>query len=160
MNKIVTLSLLPLVLAFFLVSCGSSKVIKGTEKQLQGNWQLTDVSFPGTSGFFDVTLFQTEASNCFINSNWSFVANNNRGKVNFEYSQCDIAIQNMVWRVTTSINGEFDILIKLAEDEKASKQKKGSRWKLANFDTDNMKWTTQVNFQNKPVTILLSFVRI
>jgi hypothetical protein len=152
-----TLAILGLLLV---TSCASTKVIKSTEKQLNGNWQLTDVSFPGSSGFFDVTLFQTNASQCFVNSNWSFVANNNRGKVSFEYSQCDVALQNMVWSVTPAINGDFDVIIKLAEDEKASKQKAGSRWKLANFDANTMKWTTQVNFQNQPVTILLSFERI
>ncbi len=146
-----------IVSLFFLVSCGSTKVIKSTEKQLEGNWRLTDVSFPGASGFFDVTLFQTDSSNCFVNSDWSFVANNNRGNVSFQNSSCDVALQQMVWSVTPSINGEFDVLIKLAQDEKASKQKTGSRWKLANFDAYQMKWTTQVNFQNKPVTILLSF---
>lgn len=143
-----------------LTSCVANKVLKSTEKQLNGNWQLSDVSFPGSSGFFDVTLFQTEASNCFLNSNWSFVANNNRGKVSFEYSQCNVALQNMVWSVTPAINGEFDVLIKLAEDEKASKKKIGSRWKLANFDANTMKWTTQVNFQNKTITILLNFEKI
>ncbi len=154
MKKIITYSFL---FTFLLTSCGASKVIKSAESEFQGNWQLTDVSFPGATGFFDVTLFQTASSNCFIGSSWSFVPNNNRGKVYFEQSDCDVLEQNMVWSLRADESTNFDVLVKLAEDERASKQKQGSVWKLDNINAAKMQWSTSVNFQGKPVTIVLTF---
>jgi len=158
MKKIVSL----FILSFFLISCGASKEIKQEEKGLNGNWKLLSVDYPDSSGFFDVTLFEVASANCFESSEWSFVANNNRGKVQLLNNDCIVPEQNMVWSLKESnqLYYSFDILVKMADDEKASRQKRGSRMQLKQLSENNMIWDLNVNFQGKPMIVELNFVRL
>lgn len=157
MNK----NLLLLSLAFILASCGASKEIKQQENNFNGDWKLLSVDYPDSSGFFDVTLFEVASASCFEGSNWSFVANNNRGKVLISDNDCIIPEQNIVWSLQDSnqMYYNYDILIKMADDEKASQQKRGSRMQLKQISKQNMVWDLNVNFQGKPMIVQLNFVK-
>lgn len=156
MNK-----LLVFISLLFLASCGASKLVKETEKSFDGEWTLTDVSYPNSSGFFDVTLFQTADAKCFETSVWKFVSNNNRGTVDLFDTSCTTQQQNIVWSIEESNlpNYQFNVLLKMAEDDKARKEKQGSRLQIYQISSDEMVWDISVQFQSKPVIVRLSFVK-
>ena len=154
--------LLLLILSLILISCGASKEINQQEKGFSGDWKLISVDYPDSSGFFDVTLFEVASANCFEGSEWSFVANNNRGKVQLLDSDCNLPEQNTVWSLQKSneIYYDYDILIKMADDEKASRQKRGSRLQLKQLSENSMVWDLNVSFQGKPMIVELNFVKL
>ncbi len=154
--------LLLLLLSLLLFSCGASKQIKEGENSFSGNWKLLSVDYPDSSGFFDVTLFEVASANCFEGSEWNFVANNNRGSVQILDNECNIPEQNIVWSLDDSSRPyyDLDVLIKMASDEKASRQKRGSRMQLKQILENTMVWDLNVDFQGKPMIVELNFVRI
>lgn len=156
MKKILLLSI-----AVTFLSCGASKLVKETEKSFNGEWTLNDISYPNSSGFFDVTLFQTAEAKCFESSVWKFVANNNRGTVDLYDTSCTTKSQNIVWSVeeSSTTNYLYNVVLKMAEDEKARKDKQGSRLQIKEISTTEMVWDLNVQFQSKPMTVRLNFVK-
>lgn len=150
-----------ILIGLLLLGCGSAKLVKETEKSFQGNWTLTDVSYPDSSGFFDVTLFQTADAKCFETSEWKFVANNHRGTVDLYDTNCTTAQQNIVWSVEESDrNGyTYAIVLKMAEEGKARKETQGSRLQLKSITENAMVWDLPVSFDGKPMTVRLNFVK-
>lgn len=156
MKKIVLL----LIAASFL-SCGASKLVKETERSFNGEWILNDISYPNSSGFFDVILFQTANANCFESSVWNFVANNNRGTVDLYDTSCTTERQNLVWSVEESTKPDYlyNVVLKMAENEKARKEKNGSRLQIKEITPDKMIWDLNIQFQSKPMIVRLHFVK-
>lgn len=156
MKNIVTIMIL-----FSLISCGSTKLIKETEKSLDGEWTLTEVSYPDSSGFFDVTLFQTADAKCFETSVWEFVSNNHRGNVELFDANCTTETQNIVWSIeNSSLTGyDYNVTLKMAENEKARKEKQGSKLQIKQLGENEMVWDLNVKFQSKPMIVRLNFVR-
>ncbi|MCH8534454.1 MAG: lipocalin family protein [Flavobacteriaceae bacterium] len=157
MKKFLLLSFLSLIL----ISCGASKEIKQQEKGFSGDWKLMSVEYPDASGFFDVTLFEVASSQCFEGSKWNFIANNNSGSVEIFDNDCIVPEQNLVWSLQQSkqLYYDYDILIKMADDEKASRKKRGSRMQLKQISENSMVWDLNVNFQGKPMIVELNFVK-
>ena len=154
-------SIFSILSIFFLISCGSSKLIKETEKSLDGEWTLTEVTYPDSSGFFDVTLFQTADARCFETSVWKFVNNNHRGTVELFDTNCTTIAQNIVWALEeSSMPGyTYNVLLKMAEDDKAKKEKQGSRLQIKTLSDTEMVWDLNVQYQSKPVIVRLQFIK-
>ena len=147
--------------ACLFLSCGSSKLIKETEKSFNGEWILKEVTYPDSSGFFDVTLFQTASAACFESSLWKFVANNNRGTVNIYNTDCVTQAHNLVWSVedSSSTSYAYNVILKMGKDEKASKMKEGSRLQIKKISESLMIWDLNVQFQSQPMIVRLNFER-
>lgn len=156
MKKILTMTIF-----IFLMGCGSSKLVKENEKSIEGEWTLTEVTYPNSSGFFDVTLFQTADAKCFETSVWKFINNNHRGTVELFDSSCTTNSQNLVWSLeeSTMAGYTYNMLIKMAEDEKARKEKQGSVLQIKSLNETEMIWDLNVKFQSKPMIVRLQFIK-
>ncbi|CAM2827710.1 Lipocalin-like domain-containing protein [Flavobacterium succinicans] len=119
MKKVVLLG----VLLILLVACKSSapaaapaapvastKLDKKAQVVIKGNWQITNVAYPG-SEFFKVNSFNIADSKCFIGSTWSFISNNNKGNMALNAPGCPAFASPIVW----SINKEGLFVLKIVE---------------------------------------------
>ncbi|MEI7526932.1 MAG: lipocalin family protein [Mariniphaga sp.] len=102
MNKI----LLIIVFPFLFLACKSTAPSAGTSPKLdkssqlgiKGNWQITNISYPG-SDYFKVNSFQIADSKCFIGSTWNFIPNNNKGSITLNQSNCPPFSSPIVWSI-------------------------------------------------------------
>ncbi|TXK70983.1 lipocalin family protein [Mesonia sp. HuA40] len=158
MNRIVIL----LISALLLQACGTTKVERQAERTFKGDWTLTDISYPGSSGFVDVNLFQDAKANCFRGSNWSFVSNNNQGQYSLSGANCEQEIREIVWTVeeTDENSGLYYFTLKVLKDgQKARFVKTGFKLRLTQLSESNMTWEQTVSFEGKPFVIRMDFVK-
>jgi hypothetical protein len=121
MNKF----LLALVFLAMLYSCKSSapssiispKTDKAAQAALSGNWQITNILYPG-SQFIIVTSFQIADSKCFIGSTWNFISNNNKGTITLNRSNCEAFDSRIVWSIDKAGNFGFK-LVDIGEKSKS-----------------------------------------
>jgi hypothetical protein len=134
MRKIVLLG----TLVFLLFACKSStpavapvaetKLDKKSQVAIKGNWQITDVTYPG-SEYFKVNSFNIADSKCFIGSTWNFISNNNKGNMALTAAGCTAFASPIVW----SINKEGMFVLKIVEAGVKSKTvQSGFLLKVAN----------------------------
>ncbi len=110
MNKIITLTLF----AAILFSCkssaptavNSSGLDRSSQSGLKGDWQITNVSFPG-SDYLKVTSFGIADSKCLIGSIWNFIPNNNKGSMSLTSSGCPSFSSPIIW--TIGKDSSFDL---------------------------------------------------
>jgi hypothetical protein len=78
-------------IALVLFSCKStsitnSKLDKGAQVAMKGNWVISSVSYPGI--YIKVNSFQIADSQCFEGSTWKLVSNNNKGNMSLTKYGC------------------------------------------------------------------------
>lgn len=88
----------------------SAKLDKKAQVVIKGNWQISNVAYPG-SEFFKVNSFNIADSKCFIGSTWSFISNNNKGNMELTAGGCPAFSSPIVW----SINKEGMFVLKIVE---------------------------------------------
>lgn len=88
----------------------STKLDKKAQVVIKGNWQITNVAYPG-SDFFKVNSFNIADSKCFIGSTWNFISNNNKGDMTLTAPGCPAFASPIVW----SINKEGLFVLKIVE---------------------------------------------
>ncbi len=149
--------LLLFVCTGLLVSCGASKAERQAQKAFKGDWTLTHIKLP--SALVDVELLGNADSKCFENSQWHFVPNNNTGS--YELFNCTEGRRDFHWNVQEDSGmGAFYFTLKPeVEGQKARKVKSGYRLRLVNLDDHGMVWEQIVDFEGKPFTIQMNFVR-
>ena len=76
----------------------SPKPDRSSQSGIKGNWQITDISYPG-SAYFKVNSFQIADSKCFIGSTWNFIPNNNKGTMSLNKSDCPSFTSPIVWSI-------------------------------------------------------------
>ena len=92
------------ILVIFAVGCKSKEQVVGTkldrstEIAIKGNWVLSSVSYEG-SDYIKVTSFAIADSKCFEGSGWSFVANNNKGKMALNNANCSSYASDITWYI-------------------------------------------------------------
>jgi len=112
MNKFLFLSLLP----FLFLACKSTapttnltpKSDRSTQALIKGNWQITNVTYPG-SAYFKVNSFQIADSKCLIGSKWNFISNNNKGSMALDHADCPSFSSQIVWSIDK--DGKFGLKI-------------------------------------------------
>jgi hypothetical protein len=153
MNKTITLILLCVIL----FSCKSSaptasqtpKLDRTSQSGIKGNWQITDVSYPG-SDYFKVTSFQIADSKCFIGSTWNFIPNNNKGTISLNSANCPSFSSPIVW----SIDKEGFFSLKIVEAGVKSKTiTQGYLLRMANQTETSFQLIDVINVggQNKDI---------
>jgi hypothetical protein len=70
-------------------SITNSKLDKGAQVAMKGNWVISSVSYPG-SEYIKVNSFQIADSQCFEGSTWKLVSNNNKGNMSLTKYGCAI----------------------------------------------------------------------
>ncbi|MGL5112833.1 MAG: hypothetical protein ACRC6O_09355 [Flavobacterium sp.] len=87
-----------------------TKLDKKSEVMIKGNWQITNVDYPGAD-LFKVNSFNIADSKCFIGSTWSFISNNNKGNMALTAGGCPAFSSPIVW----SVNKEGMFVLKIVE---------------------------------------------
>ena len=127
----------------------SPKLNRTSQLEIKGNWQITNVSYPG-SDYIKVKSFQIADSKCFIGSTWTFISNNNKGSMSLNQAGCTSFSSPIVW----SINKDGLFGLKIVEAGVKSKNvKQGFLLRVANQTKTTFQLIDTINVggQNKEV---------
>ena len=157
MKKIVIVMLLVgLVIGCKSKSATSTKLDNKTEVALKGNWKISSVTYPG-SEYIKVTSFAIEDSKCFVESEWNFISNNNKGSMALKKSGCSAYGTVITWYV----NKEGYMVLKFLDDGlKSKKVKEGYIVKLSNVSENTFQLVDQINVGGKLTDVIYQFQRL
>ena len=154
MNKILFLLALPVLFLACKTSAPttnlSPKSDRSTQSGIKGNWQITNVSYPG-SDYLKVNSFQIADSKCLIGSKWNFISNNNKGNMSLTQTDCPAFSSPIVW----SIDKEGKFGLKIVEAGVKSKNViQGYLLRIANKTETSFQLIDIINVggQNKDIT--------
>ena len=149
-----------LMTAVVMASCGPSQVQKEARKTFNGDWTLSNISFPNSSEALQVTLFGDATADCLRNSSWRFISNNNEGTYTLTSPSCDSSMRYFNWSIdeVDAASGTYNLLLKPTnEDHKSTSGNQGFRLNIVTLTDTNMVWEQTVNFEGKPFTIRMNF---
>ena len=147
----------------FLISCGSSAVVKEARATMNGDWMLNSITYPGNEENLQVTLLNDVPAKCLENSSWNFISNNNTGSYEPAGLGCQQGPNFFIWSVSEvdEAGGNYDLLFKPTDaDHKSTTGNQGYRLNLTNLSGDRMVWEQTINFEGKPFTIRMNFTKI
>ena len=147
------------ILVIFAVGCKSKEQVVGTkldrstEIAIKGNWVLSSVPYEG-SDYIKVTSFAIADSKCFEGSGWSFVANNNKGKMALNNANCSSYASDITWY----INKEGKFVMKfLTEGVKAKHNTSGYILGVNVQSKEQFQLVDKINVGNKMVDVVYQF---
>lgn len=133
----------------------TTKLDKKSQVSIKGNWQITDVVYPG-SDFFKVNSFNIADSKCFIGSTWRFISNNNKGNMALTAGGCPMFSSPIVW----SINKEGMFVLKIVEAGVKSKTvKAGYLLRVANQTETTFELIDKINLAGQQKEIVYYFTK-
>jgi hypothetical protein len=154
-----------IVIVMFLVSLAigcksksvtSTKLDNKTEVALKGNWRISSVTYPG-SDYIKVTSFEVEDSKCFVESEWNFISNNNKGSMALKKSGCSAYATAITWYV----NKEGNMVLKFLDDGlKSKKVKEGYIIKVSNVTENTFQLVDKINVGGKLTDVVYQFQRL
>lgn len=150
-----------LVLTLSMLSCGSTKVVRNSEKDLKGNWTLTSFNYSKT-GSFKVGLFNDASTNCFEGSTWEFIPNNNSGTYQITDGDCETGPRKFKFYIQEidEATGLYDFLLKPTDAKGKSDTNQGYRLKLAGITENTMQWRQTITLDGSPFTIFMNFTKL
>jgi len=153
--------LLLIFLAIGFISCGSSKTVRESKKVIKGNWTLNSVAY-SEAGRYNVTLLNDTSKNCFENSTWQFIPNNNTGTYTINDSSCSTGVRNFVFTIqeVDAETGLYDFLLKPTDMRNKSETNQGFRLKLTSLTETTMQWRQIVNLEGQPFSIDMNFTKL
>ena len=153
--------LIILVLTLSLLSCGTSKVVRDSEKDLKGNWTLNSFNYSKT-GSFAVNLFNDTSTDCFEGSTWEFIPNNNSGTYEINSSDCVTGPRKFKFFIQEidAATGLYDFMLKPVNAKGKSETNQGYRLKLAGITETTMQWRQTVTLDDSPFTIFMNFTKL
>lgn len=145
----------------FLVSCGVSKTVIDSKKVIKGNWNLDNISY-SESGTFNTMLLNDASKECFENSTWRFISNNNSGVYTINDGGCTTGDRNFIFVIQEidAESGYYDFLLKPTDAKGKSESNAGFRLRLSQLSDTNMQWQQTVNAGGSPLTINMNFTKI
>jgi len=152
--------LIILILITTLFSCGTSKVVRESEKVIKGNWSLTSITYSKT-GDYNVTLLNDTSKECFENSKWQFIPNNNTGLYSIINANCDNGERyfNFTIQDVDEDTGYYDFLLKPTNEKGKSENNQGFRFRLTQLSEFDMQWQQTVRVNNEPFIINMNFIK-
>ena len=143
-----------------LISCGTSKTVRGSKKVIKGDWLLNSITY-SQAGTYNVTLLNDVSKACFEGSNWQFVPNNNTGKYTINDSSCSIGERYFVFTIqeVNPETGLYDFLLKPTDVKHKSDTNQGFRLKLSALSDTNMQWQQATNVAGSSFTINMNFIK-
>ncbi|APZ46892.1 hypothetical protein BW723_11625 [Polaribacter reichenbachii] len=142
-----------------IVGCKSTSVVNTkvdnkTERILKGNWTITSVNYPG-SDYIKVESFYLADSKCFVNSNWNFISNNNKGdmKLNNSSSACIDYSSPITWY----LNKEGQFVLKFTNDYKAKEVSNGFVLTINNVTETSFDLVDKINVAGSIKSITYTF---
>jgi len=149
-----------LMFAGILFSCGTSKVVRQSEKVIKGNWSLTGITYSKT-GEYNVTLLNDTSRECFENSQWQFIPNNNTGLYSIINTNCNTGDRyfNFTIQEVDETTGYYDFLLKPTNEKGKSETNQGFRLRLTQLSENNMQWQQTVRADGEPFIINMNFTK-
>lgn len=146
--------------ACLLMACGASKTVRTSKKVIKGNWVLTDVK-SSVVGELKITLLSDADRDCFENSTWQFIPNNNTGFYTLSGLSCDVTPRYFVFTIdeVNETTGFYDFLLKPTNKKGKSVTNRGSRFNLTQHTETTMQWEQTVRFEGKPSTLTMNFIK-
>jgi len=153
--------LILIVMAVGLISCGASKTVRTSKKVIKGSWNLSSIDYSKT-GTYDVTLFNDATKDCFINSSWQFIPNNNTGTYSMIDSSCDTSTRYFVFTIqeVDEMTGLYHFLLKPTNEKGKSETNAGFRLKLNSLSETQMQWQQTVTVDGAPFIINMNFTKL
>lgn len=134
-------------------AAASPAVDRKAQVAIKGNWTLTSVSYPGKE-VIKVSAFQIADSQCFEGSEWSFVSNNDTGKMALTKSGCPQFSSNIKWYV----NKEQQFVLKMLDaGDKARKIRDGYILLLRNQTLQSFQLVDRIEIGGKMTDIVYQF---
>jgi hypothetical protein len=134
----------------------SPKADRASQSGIKGNWQITDVTYPG-SAYFKVNSFQIADSKCFIGSTWNFIPNNNKGTISLNKSDCPSFNSPIVWSIDN--DGMFRLKI-VDPGVKAKTVTQGYLLRVSNQTGNSFQLIDQINVGGQNKEIIYQFEKI
>jgi len=142
-----------------MISCKSTSVVNTkvdnkTERILKGNWTITSVNYPG-SDYIKVESFYLADSKCFVNSNWNFISNNNKGDMalNNASNSCKDYSSPITWY----LNKEGKFVLKFLNGYKAKEVNNGFVLTITNVTETSFDLVDTINVAGSTKNITYSF---
>ena len=105
------------------------------------------------------TLFNQASPDCFEDSKWSFVSNNNSGTYNFQKANCNSAPHSIKWFMEEN-GDEISFLWKfIPEGVKAKDVKAGYKLKLVSSSEVEFTLAQDASFEGNMITIYYQFTK-
>lgn len=154
MKKIIFFS----VLILLAISCKSTSAVDSNldydaQKNVKGDWIVSKIEYPN-SNYIQINHFDIAKSNCFTNSTWNFVSNNNKGTVSFP-NNC-AATRNITWY----INSDGQMILKFLNSESSRKTETGYVLDYIPINANSFKLKDKAMISNSSVEIMITFIRI
>jgi len=149
-----------ILVLIFLMSCGSQKEIRQSEKTLKGNWYMEDVS-ASAIGDLKFTIFGKSSKDCLIGSSWEFIPNNNTGSYVESGMGCSDDQNYFAFNIdsVSEYSGLYDFLLKPTNEKGKSETDTGYRLELISLTKTTMAWKHTVSFEGKPLTLTFKFIK-
>ena len=156
MKKIITLMIVAVSLfACKTTSVTSTKLDRGSQVGIKGNWVITNVSYPG-SDYIKVNSFQIADSKCFVGSTWNFISNNNKGSMALTAPSCTGFSSPIVW----SINNQGAFILKILDaGVKAKKVREGYLLKVAGVTESSFQLIDNITVGSQSKEVVYQFQR-
>lgn len=138
------------------VACKTNTVTKldnKSEAYLKGNWSITSVNYPGQE-VIKVTSFDLADSQCLVNSNWTFISNNNKGTMALSKLGCSAFFSPITWFINKEGNFVFKIL---DSGEKSKNVKEGYVLRIANQTENSFQLIDNINVGGKLTDVVYQF---
>lgn len=154
MKKVILL----FIFSVALTNCKSTSAVDNyvnydAQKNVKGDWIISNIEYPNSS-YIQINHFDIAKSNCFTNSTWNFVSNNNKGVVNFP-NNC-AASRNITWY----INNDGQMILKFLGSESSRKTDTGYVLEYIPVNSNNFILRDKALISNSTVEINITFTRI
>ncbi len=148
-------------LATFLISCGSSKIVRQSKKIVKGDWLLETITY-GEKGKFKVNLLDDASTTCFEGSSWHFIPNNNTGTYNMNTADCPTGNRYFIFTIqeVDKDTGLYDFLLKPTDEKRKFETNRGYRLQLKQLSDLSMQWEQIVSLEGKPFSIFMNFSKV
>ncbi len=145
----------------FLLSCGTPKAVRDSKKEIKGEWTISSITY-SESGSYSVTIFNDVSKECFENSTWRFIPNNNTGKYTINSGGCNVGERNFIFTIdqVDASTGLYDFLIKPTDERGRSETNEGFRVRLSQLTDTFMVWEQNLTVDGKPFTIFMNFNKL
>ena len=145
-------------LALFAFSCGSTKTVRASKKVIKGEWTLQNITYSQT-GTFNVTLLNDVSKECFEQSTWKFIPNNNSGMYTVNDANCATGDRNFNFTIqeVDEMTGLYDFLLKPTNEKGKSDTNNGFRINLVQLNESSMIWQQSLSVDGKPFIISMNF---
>ncbi len=147
-----------LMISATIISCKSTSAVDNyvnyeAQKNVKGDWIISSIEYPN-SNYIQVNHLDIAKSDCFTNSTWNFVSNNNKGTVNFP-NNC-AASRSITWY----INNDGQMVLKFLGSESSRKTETGYVVDYVPVNSNSFILRDKAMISNSKVEINITFIRI